>query len=140
MAGLIETAIVNRGRSAISCDQERQERNVTHSLRALAVFAGVAVAGIGAGRAEGLATYALTLKNHHFTPTEIHAPTGKPLFVSVQNLANSADEFELHNPAIEKVIPAGQDGKVRISPLGPGRFAFLGDLHQDSAPGAIISE
>jgi hypothetical protein len=117
-----------------------QERNVTRLLCAAAAAAVAVAAAAGAARAEDLATYSLTLKNHRFTPAEIHVPTGKPFFVTVKNLDDTADEFEMHNPAIEKVIPAGDEGKVRIRPLGPGRFSFFGDFHQDTAQGVIVSE
>ena len=112
---------------------------MTYMLRA-AALAALAVAAIGAARAEDLTTYSLTLKNHRFAPAEIHVPTGKAFFVSVKNLDDTADEFEMHNPAIEKVIPPGEEGKVRIRPLGPGRFSFFGDFHQDTAQGVIVSE
>ena len=112
---------------------------MTHALRA-ALAAAFAVAAIGAARAEDLATYSITLKNHRFTPAEIHVPSGKAFFVSVKNLDDTADEFEMHNPAIEKLIPPGEEGKARIRPLGPGRFPFFGDFHQDTAQGAIVSE
>jgi hypothetical protein len=99
------------------------------------------VLAVGASaRAEDLATYPLTLKNHRFTPAEIHVPSGKPFFVVVSNQDDTADEFEMHNPAIEKVIPAGAEGRVRLRPLGPGRFPFFGDFHQDTAQGVIVSE
>ncbi len=113
---------------------------MTYLLRPIACAAAFALAAVGAASAEDLQTYSITLKNHRFTPTEIHVPTGKPFFVSVKNLDDTAEEFEMHNPAIEKVIPPGQEGKVRIRPLGPGRFAFFGDYHQDTAQGAIVSE
>ena len=112
---------------------------MTYMLRA-ALAAAFAVAAIGAARAEDLATYSITLKNHRFTPAEIHVPSGKAFFVSVKNLDDTADEFEMHNPAIEKLIPPGEEGKARIRPLGPGRFPFFGDFHQDTAQGAIVSE
>ena len=112
---------------------------MTYMLRA-AALAALAVAAIGAARAEDLTTYSLTLKNHRFAPAEIHVPTGKAFFVSVKNLDDTADEFEMHAPAVEKVIPPGEEGKVRIRPLGPGRFPFFGDFHQDTAQGVIVSE
>ncbi len=108
------------------------------SVAALAAAAGLA--GAGGARAEDLATYSITLKNHRFAPAEIHVPTGKPFFIIVANQDDTADEFEMHNPAIEKVIPAGAEGKVRMRPLGPGRFAVFGDFHQDTAQGVIVSE
>ncbi len=112
---------------------------MTSMLRA-ALAAAFAVASLGAARAEDLATYSITLKNHRFTPAEIHVPSGKAFFVSVKNLDDTADEFEMHNPAIEKLIPPGEEGKARIRPLGPGRFPFFGDFHQDTAQGVIVSE
>lgn len=108
--------------------------------RAVACAAAFACIAIGAARAEDLTTYSLTLKNHRFTPAELHVPTGKPFFVSVKNLDDVSDEFEMHAPAVEKVIPPGGEGKVRIRPLGPGRFPFMGEFHADTAQGVIVSE
>lgn len=108
--------------------------------RLLGVALGAALGLGGAAQAEDLATYSITLKNHRFTPAEIHVPTGKPFFLLVANKDDTADEFEMHNPAIEKVIPAGVEGKVRMRPLGPGRFPFFGDFHQDTAQGVIVSQ
>ena len=71
----------------------------------------------GAARAEDLQTYSLTLKNHRFSPSEIHVPSGKPFIVSITNLDDTADEFDMPRPAVEKVIPPGGEGKVRIRPL-----------------------
>lgn len=105
-----------------------------------AVIAFLGLSIVGATRAEDLSTYTITLKNHRFTPAEIHVPTGKPFFVLVINADDTADEFEMSAPAIEKVIPPGEQGKVRIRPLGPGHFRFFGDFHQDTAQGAFISE
>jgi Cupredoxin-like domain len=98
------------------------------------------VASLGAARAEDLATYSIALKNHRFTPAEIRVPTGKPFFILVTNQDDTADEFEMSNPAIEKVIAPGEQGKVRMRPLGPGQFVFFGDFHRDTAQGVIVSE
>jgi len=106
---------------------------------AASLAAALGLASSGA-RAEDLASYPITLKNHRFSPTEIHVPSGKPFFVIVTNQDDAADEFEMNAPAVEKVIPAGKQGKVRIRPLGPGRFPFFGDFHRDTAQGVIISQ
>ncbi len=102
-----------------------------------AVFAAILA---GAARAEDLQTYTLTLKNHRFTPAEIHVPSGKPFVISVTNLDDTADEFDMQRPAVEKVIQPGGEGKVRIRPLSPGRFPFTGEFHADTAQGVIVSE
>ena len=117
-----------------------KEKPVNHALFRAASAAILACAILGAARAEDLATYAVTLRNHRFTPAEIHVPSGKPFFVVVTNADDTADEFEMHAPAVEKVVPPGDQGRVRIRPLAPGRFPFFGDFHQDTAQGAFISE
>lgn len=107
----------------------------------LAATIGISAAMIArAARAEDLATYSITLKNHRFTPNEIHVPAGKPFFVLVTNADDTADEFEMNAPTVEKLIPPGDQGRVRIRPLAPGRFRFFGDFHQDTAQGAFVSE
>jgi uncharacterized cupredoxin-like copper-binding protein len=113
---------------------------MAHYLGASVCAAALAVAVVGAAHAEDLATYSIVLKNHRFAPAEIHVPNGKPFFVSVNNVDDTADEFEMHRPAVEKVIPPGEKGKVRIRPLGLGRFPFFGDFHSDTAQGVIVSE
>jgi hypothetical protein len=113
---------------------------LTPFVRTAAIGAILALALTGLARAEDLPTYSLTLKGHRFTPTEIHVPAGKPFFVNVTNLDDTADEFEMSNPAIEKVIPPGQLGKVRMRPLAPGRFPFVGDFHRDTAQGVFVAE
>ena len=94
----------------------------------------------GAARAEDLAIYTTTLKNHRFSPAEIHVPSGKPFFVVVTNADDEADEFEMNAPAFEKVIRPGEQGKIRMRPLAPGRFPFFADFHKDTGQGAFISE
>ncbi len=29
---------------------------------------------------------------------------------------------------------------IRVRPLGPGRYAFMGEFHQDTAQGVLVSE
>jgi hypothetical protein len=75
--------------------------------------------------ADDLTTYTIMLQNHHFTPAEIYVPTGKSFFVVITNANDGPDEFEMLLPALEKTLQPGQQGKVRIRPLGPGRFPLL---------------
>jgi Cupredoxin-like domain len=110
---------------------------VIRALASAAMF-GLPLGAIA--RAEDLANYSLTLSQHRFTPVELHVPAGQAFYVTVKNLDDTADEFEMHAPAIEKVIPPGGEGKVRIRPLGAGRFPFMGDFHSDTAQGVIISQ
>jgi hypothetical protein len=124
------------GRNRVAPNRESLMKRFTFAA-ALAAALGLATGG---ARAEDLAGYPITLKNHRFTPAEIHVPSGKPFFVIVTNQDDTADEFEMNAPAVEKVIPAGDQGKVRIRPLGPGRFPFFGDFHRGTAQGVIVSQ
>jgi hypothetical protein len=104
----------------------------------LAAAVGLSIAG--AAYAEDLATYSITLKNHRFAPAEIHVPSGKPFFIVVTNADDTPDEFEMNAPPVEKVIVPGEQGRLRIRPLAPGRFRFFDDFHPDTAQGAFVSE
>lgn len=80
----------------------------------------------------------LTLKDHMFAPAEIHLPPGQPVFLDVTNADATADEFEMRQLAIEKVIQGGGTGRVRLRPLAPGRYLFIGEYHEATAHGTII--
>jgi len=112
---------------------------MTRGLR-LAACAAIVSAAPAPASAEDLQTYKLTLKDHKFTPAEVHVPSGKPFIVSVTNLDNTAEEFDMPRPAVEKIIAGGSEGKVRIRPLAPGRFTFTGEQHADTAKGVFVSE
>jgi uncharacterized cupredoxin-like copper-binding protein len=93
-----------------------------------------------AALAEDLPEIAITLKDHKFTPSEVHVSTGKPVVLVITNQDAEADEFEMHLPALEKVVPPGGTVKVRLRPLGPGSFPFMGEFHAETAKGVIISQ
>lgn len=82
----------------------------------------------------------VVIKDHRFSPAEIHVASGKPAIVHITNLDSTAEEFEVRQLAIEKVVAGGGNGTVRIRPLGPGRYAFIGEYHADTAQGTIVSE
>ena len=111
----------------------------------LSIFRSIALAALGLtfvgfARADDIVTYEITLKDHRFTPAEIHVPTGKPFIVLVTNANDGPDEFEMLLPAVERTLTPGQQGKVRIRPLGLGRFPFFGESDPDNEQGAFISE
>jgi hypothetical protein len=55
----------------------------------------------------------VTIKDHRFTPAEIHVPAGQPATLNVKNEDATAEEFESHELKIEKVIAGGASGTVR---------------------------
>jgi hypothetical protein len=82
----------------------------------------------------------ITLKDHRFTPAEVHVASGKPVWLEVTNLDTTADEFESGILAIEKLVPAGGHVRIRLRPLAPGRYAFAGEFHADTAKGVIVAD
>ena len=78
---------------------------------AAALAAALGSASAGGARAEDLASYPVTLKNHRFTPTEIHVPSGKPFFIIVTNQDDTADEFEMISAGGREGDPGRRPGQ-----------------------------
>jgi len=84
--------------------------------------------------------FTLTIKDHKFTPSELKVPAGKRHTITVVNEDATPEEFESHALKIEKVVPGKSKGVVRVGPLKPGKYPFVGEFHEDSAKGVIIAE
>jgi hypothetical protein len=41
---------------------------------------------------------------------------------------------------VEKVVGGGDQGIVRLRPLAPGRYDFMGEYHSETAKGVVIAE
>jgi len=93
--------------------------------------------GAAAARADD---YVLTIKDHRFTPTEIKIPANKRVQITVVNDDPTPEEFESHEMKVEKVIPGKSKAVVRIGPLKPGRYPFVGEFHEATAKGTVIAE
>jgi Cupredoxin-like domain len=101
-----------------------------HAAFGSMLLASITVAGGGVARAEEPVAISITIKDHQFEPTEIHAPAGKPLSIAIKNLDSIAAEFESDALHVEKVIPPGREAIVRVRPLEPGRYNFFDDFHR----------
>jgi len=82
----------------------------------------------------------VTLKDHKFTPAEIRVPADRPVLLSVSNEDATAEEFDSSSLKVEKVIAGHDRGNVRIRPLAPGRYPFMGEYHSQTAQGVVIAE
>ena len=90
--------------------------------------------------AEEPPTIAVTLKDHRFSPSEIHVPAGKAVILRVTNEDDTVEEFDSAALKVEKMIASGHSATVRLRPLGPGRYPFVGEYHAETAKGVVISE
>jgi len=112
----------------------------------LSLAVAVATAILSGGLAAASAVFAdpapipVTIRDHKFIPAEIHVPANQPTVLQVTNADPLAEEFDSPDLKVEKVIPGGQTGIVRLRPLKPGRYTFSGEYHAKTAQGVVISQ
>jgi len=94
----------------------------------------------GPAIAEDATKIEVTIKEHRFSPSEIHVPAGKPTLLTIKNEDPTAEEFDSSALKVEKVVSGGRSATVRLRPLGPGRYPFVGEYHSDTAQGVVIAE
>ena len=104
------------------------------SIPMLLVLLGCGIAHAGEDRPQ------LTIRNHRFAPTELHIPAHVPVVIDVRNEDATAEEFDSADLGVEKVIAGGRQSPIRIRPLAPGRYKFIGEYHADTAAGTIVVE
>jgi plastocyanin len=82
----------------------------------------------------------LAIRDHKFEPEEIRVPAGKRVSIYVSNEDATPEEFDSSALKVEKVVPGKSKGLVRIGPLAPGRYEFIGEFHAETAKGVVIAE
>ena len=105
----------------------------------LAIFLVVATCCSGA-RAEDVFSTNITIRGHKFEPSELHVPAGKRILLTVINADPLSEEFDSAALKVEKVIAGSSQGIVRIAPLNPGTYEFVGEYHEETAKGRVIAE
>ena len=83
---------------------------------------------------------ALTLKDHMFMPSIIHVKANEPNVISLNNSDEAAEEFDSTSLKVEKVVAGHSVGNIRLRPLAPGRYPFMGEFHSGTAQGVVIAE
>jgi hypothetical protein len=83
---------------------------------------------------------ALKLKDHKFTPAEIHVKANMTNVITMTNEDPTAEEFDSSSLKVEKVVAGNSSGDVRLRPLSPGRYPFMGEFHSATAQGVVIAE
>jgi len=106
-------------------------RNTTLAIAAVLVLA------CSLARADDLT---LTIKDHKFMPAEVKVPANKRVELTVVNEDATPEEFDSKALKVEKVIAGKSKGVVRIGPLKPGRYPFIGEYHESTAKGVVIAE
>ncbi|MGH6870865.1 MAG: cupredoxin domain-containing protein [Rhizomicrobium sp.] len=83
---------------------------------------------------------AVTLKDHKFTPAEIHVKANEAAMIHLTNQDAEAEEFDSTSLKVEKVVAGNSAGDVHIRPLAPGRYPFMGEYHSATAQGVVIAQ
>ncbi|HEY6023632.1 MAG TPA: cupredoxin domain-containing protein [Pseudolabrys sp.] len=143
-----------RGRSYIGIIQEKKKavasatfnafvranlyrEDLMRSLFIVFGIVGLVAAGNAAARADD---YVVTIKDHRFTPAEIKVPANQRVTITVVNNDATPEEFESGQMKVEKVIAGKSKGTVRIGPLKPGRYPFIGEYNEATAKGVVVAE
>lgn len=108
--------------------------------RSALLLLAAALAGGGAAVAQDLPTIPVAIKDHRFQPAEIDLPVGKPVLLVIRNEDATAEEFDSTALHVEKVILGGRTERLRLRPLGPGRYPFMGEYHPDTAQGVVVAK
>ena len=85
-------------------------------------------------------TITIVIRNHKFEPAEVRVPANKRVTITVLNDDPTPEEFESALMKIEKVIPGKSKATIRIGPLAPGRYPFIGEFNEATAKGVVIAE
>jgi len=109
-------------------------------MRSFLVFFGLTALLTLAPAAARADDYTITIKDHRFTPEELKVPANNRVLITVINDDATPEEFESKTMKVEKVIPGKSKGVVRIGPLKPGRYPFVGEFHEAVAKGVVIAE
>ena len=100
-------------------------------------IAGLLATGTTAARSDD---YVLTIKDHRFSPEEIKVPANERVAITVINEDATPEEFDSSALKVEKVVAGKSKGIVRIGPLKPGRYPFIGEYNEATAKGTVIAE
>lgn len=107
-------------------------------LSAVIVVCGLLVAAVPVSAQDAEAR--LAIRDHKFVPAEITVPAGKKIKLVIENEDATAEEFESDELNREKVVPPKGKITIYVGPLKPGRYAFFGDFHKETAKGALIAK
>ena len=112
--------------------------SIEAGARATAALVMAFIVGIGAQYALAQsATVQISIKNHRFQPTKLHAPANTPITIRIKNLDPTPMEFESVTLRVEKVVAGNGEGVINVRALSPGRYNFFDDFNPQ-AKGVLV--
>lgn len=102
--------------------------------RMAAALFGAALLALGAAPAARAddPTIVIVIRDHQFVPSEVTAPAGQKIKITVRNQGTSTAEFESSDFHREKVVLAGSEITVFVGPLDAGKYEFFDDFHPET--------
>jgi plastocyanin len=83
-------------------------------------------------------SFAITIKNDQFVPSEVQIPAGVKVKLVVRNENATTSEFESTQFHREKVVTPGEAIDVFVGPLDPGSYEFFDDFHPQTRGHLIV--
>jgi len=114
-------------------------RHVTVFL-SLVLLVGATLAPSVAGAADAPVEVALTIEKNRFQPDTIKVKAGAAFVLVITNKDKTPEEFDMLQPRIEKVIPAGKTVRLKMPALKAGTYSFVGEYHAETAKARIVAE
>jgi hypothetical protein len=105
-----------------------------------AVIAAAMILVPAASFADDAAAIALKLRDHKFEPSEIKAPAGRAIVITLKNEDDAVEEFDSTALRTEKIVTKGGTVTIKLKPLAAGRYPFQGEYHANTAQGVLIVE
>jgi plastocyanin len=108
------------------------------TIAALILFSGIIAAPAYPVMAQE--EYAITIKDHQFSPAELAVPAGQKIKVTITNNDASPEEFESHDLNREVMVNGNSSASVVLGPLKAGSYSYVGEFHEDVAKGTIVAK
>ena len=82
----------------------------------------------------------IQIKDHKFIPAILEVPAEQKFKLVIENLDETAAEFESHDLNKEKIIMGNKKATLIITPLKAGTYNFFDDFHAKETEGKIIAK
>ena len=99
----------------------------------------VSTAPVALARPVPEVAFAITLKDHRFTPTTLAIPAGAKVRITLTNQDAATEEFDSHDLKVEQLVTPNGHVSFTIGPLAPGSYSFMGEFHPETAQGRVTA-
>lgn len=87
---------------------------------------------------QALPIFEVHIKDHLFSPAELHIPANQKVKITFVNHDNTPEEIDSFDLNREKVVFGNGRASIFVGPLSPGQYHFFGEYHPNSATGTVI--